>query len=59
MKKSLATLGSLFPDVINKTLFPMVADLSKEADVEALVGNDTNIAGLGAPCRRGINRVNR
>lgn len=45
-EKSLATLGSLFPDVINKTLFPMVADLSKEAEVEALVGNDTNIAGL-------------
>ncbi len=39
-EKSIQTLGTLFPNAINKTLIPILADLSKEDDVVALIGNE-------------------
>ena len=45
-ERSLQTLNELFPDAIGKTVIPVTADLSKEADVLALIGSGEEVTGL-------------
>lgn len=45
-EKNGSMLANLFPEEINKSIFPHIADLSKEEDVKKLVDDSGNIFGL-------------
>ena len=45
-EKSKQTISELFPDDINKNIFPSIADLSDENDVKSFVSSAENISGL-------------
>lgn len=45
-ERSKQTLNELFPEAIGKTVIPVMADLSKEADVLALIGSGEDVVGL-------------